>query len=399
MPDATSRTTTAEPETETKASATGLTLPQIMAGALAAATAAILGSFLGVIGTIGGAAAASVISTVGSALYQKSLERTRDAVKSRLVVNQVAGTKVATAVARATGQAAGPQAGRPNGARPDPPPRPGVPGVAGAVGPGGRPMPPMSPPYGAPVPSGVPTRRLPNGTVVPVGPQQLRAGGRTVATRLDANGRPNGEPVDPTHRIPNARTPGGGNPTQVVPPLGPDGRPLAGPTRQMPMGGPFPPSAGLPTAHLAHGPGGDDPTALAPAVADATPWYRRFGWKTWVTLGGVAASVFAIGLLASFAVESATGHPLSGGTSGTSVGAIFGQNTEAPPTSETSSTEEPSDTDATTTTSSDQGSGRDGAERSTTTRAPSTTTSQPQQQNPLSSLVPRFNDQGGSTGN
>ncbi|WP_433801686.1 hypothetical protein [Actinomycetospora sp. CA-084318] len=385
MPDATSRTSAAEPEETTKASATGLTLPQIIAGALAAATAAILGSFLGVIGTIGGAAVASVISTVGSALYQKSLERTRDAVKSRLVVNPVTGTKVAGAVARAGGPVAGPQ-GRP--AQPVPP-RPGVPGQAGPM---------MSPPYGAPVPPGVPTRRLANGAVVPAAGPQLRAGGRTVATRLDAAGRPTGEPVDPTRRIPNTRTPDGGNPTQVVPPLGPDGRPLPGPTRAMPMGAPFPPSGGMPTTHLAHGPGADDPTALAPAAS--TPWYRRFGWKAWVTLGGVAASVFAIGLLASFAVESATGHPLSGGTSGTSVGSIFGQNTEAPATSESSTTEEPGSSDATTTTSSDQGS-QEGTERPTsTTRAPSTSTTRaPQEQNPLSSLVPRFNEQGGSTGN
>lgn len=386
MPDATTRTSAAEPEAETKASATGLTLPQIIAGALAAATAAILGSFLGVIGTIGGAAVASVISTVGSALYQKSLERTRDVVKSRLVVNPMTGTKVA----RAAGQGAGPPNARPQPGRPGMPPRPGVPGQAGPM---------MSPPYGAPIPPGVPTRRLANGAVVPVATQQLRAGGRTVATRLDAGGRPTGGPVDPTRRIPDARTPGGGDPTQVVPPLGPDGRPLAGPTRQMPMG-PMSPPGGQPTAHLAHGPGGDDPTAFAPAVEEtATPWYRRFGWKTWATLGGVAASVFAIGLLASFAVESATGHPLSGGTSGTSVGSIFGQNTEAPPTSESSAPEE-SGTDATTTTSSEQGSGsQEGAEQPTsTTRAPSTTTTQAPQ-NPLSSLVPRFNEQGGSTGN
>lgn len=384
MPDATTRTSAAEPETTTKASATGLTLPQIIAGALAAATAAILGSFLGVIGTIGGAAAASVISTVGSALYQKSLERTRDAVKSRLVVNAMTGTKVA----RAAGRGAAPQAGpQPHGPRPGMPPRPGVPGQPGPM---------MSPPYGAPIPPGVPTRRLPNGAVVPAAPQQLRAGGRTVTTRLDAAGRPTGEPADPTRRIPNARTPGGGNPTQVVPPLGPDGRPLPGPTRAMP----FPPSGGQPTAHLAHGPAGD-PTALAPAVEEERiPWYRRFGWKTWVTLGGVAASVFAIGLLASFAVESATGHPLSGGTSGTSVGSIFGQNTEAPATTESSSTEDPADTDATTTTSSEPGSGsREGAEQSTTTsRAPATSTTQAPQ-NPLSTLVPRFGEQGGATGN
>ena len=50
------RVATPDATTPPKASTSGLSLPQIMAGALAAATAAILGSFLGVIGTIGGAA-------------------------------------------------------------------------------------------------------------------------------------------------------------------------------------------------------------------------------------------------------------------------------------------------------------------------------------------------------
>ncbi|MFC5064920.1 hypothetical protein ACFPBZ_22035 [Actinomycetospora atypica] len=389
MPDPTPRTstpprggvTTTDATTEEKAPASGPTLPQIMAGALAAATAAILGSFLGVIGTIGGAAAASVISTVGTALYQRSLERTRDAVKSRLVVNQVAGSKVATAVAKVAGGGAppAPRTGRPQG----------------PVAPMGQA--PMSPPYGAPMPGrpgpmppGAPTQRMPGG------PQQLRAGGRTVTTRLDPAGRPVAE--DHTRRIPDARTPDG-RPTQVVPPLGPDGRPMAGPTARMPLGPPSPPG-GAPTAYLG-GPGpGDDPTRMAPAAEEPTK--RRFGWKTYATLAGVAASIFAIGLLASFAVESATGHPLSGGTSGTSVGAIFGQNTEAPPTSETSAPEESDSSDAPTTTSADSGT-EDGEQAtqapSSTTRAPATTTPRNGVGNPLPSVLPRFNEQGGATGN
>src|ERR1700760_5043624 len=85
---------------EEKPSSSGLSIPQIVAGALAAATAAILGSFLGVAGTIGGAAVASIVSTVGSSLYQRSLERTRDAVKDRLVGNTAAGAKVGHAAPR-----------------------------------------------------------------------------------------------------------------------------------------------------------------------------------------------------------------------------------------------------------------------------------------------------------
>lgn len=389
MPDQTPRPSTpphggvapTHATTEEKKPAGGLSLPQIMAGALAAATAAILGSFLGVIGTIGGAAAASVISTVGAALYQRSLERTRDAVKSRLVVNQVAGSKIATAVAKATGSA------------PVAPPRNGRP--QGPMAPA-----PMSPPYGAPMPGrpgpmppGAPTQRMPGGQQ-----QQLRTGGRTVTTRLDPAGRPVAE--DHTRRIPDARTPDG-RPTQVVPPLGPDGRPMANPTARMPMGPPSPPG-GSPTAYLGGpGPGGDDPTQLAPAAEE--PKRRRFGWKTYATLAGVAASIFAIGILASFAVESATGHPLSGGTSGTSVGAIFGQDTQAPATTDSSAPEETDSSDATTTTSSDTGNdeGEQGTQApTTTTRAPATTTPRNGGNgNPLPSLLPRFNEQGGASGN
>src|SRR3954468_6332246 len=104
----------ANPEAKSeKASGTGLTFPQILASALAAATAAILGSFLGVLGTIGGAALASIVSTVGSALYQKSLEATRDRVKQRLLVAGPGHTKVANVVGRVTGQA--PAGGGPQG--------------------------------------------------------------------------------------------------------------------------------------------------------------------------------------------------------------------------------------------------------------------------------------------
>jgi len=52
-----------------------LTLVQVAASALAAVTAAILGSRLGVAGTVIGAGVASVTTTVASAIYQHSLER------------------------------------------------------------------------------------------------------------------------------------------------------------------------------------------------------------------------------------------------------------------------------------------------------------------------------------
>ncbi|WP_130345443.1 hypothetical protein [Herbihabitans rhizosphaerae] len=52
---------------------------QVIAAALAAVTAAILGSTLGVAGTVMGAGIASVVTTVGGELYVRSLKRTKDA--------------------------------------------------------------------------------------------------------------------------------------------------------------------------------------------------------------------------------------------------------------------------------------------------------------------------------
>ncbi|WP_285592702.1 hypothetical protein [Actinomycetospora sp. NBRC 106378] len=53
--------------------------------ALAATTTAAVGGLIGgATGTVVGAAFASVVTTVGEAVYQRSLERTRDHVRSRL---------------------------------------------------------------------------------------------------------------------------------------------------------------------------------------------------------------------------------------------------------------------------------------------------------------------------
>lgn len=57
---------------------------QVIAAALAAVTAAFLGSRLGVAGTVTGAGIASIVSTVGSALYQHSLDRTSKTLRSKV---------------------------------------------------------------------------------------------------------------------------------------------------------------------------------------------------------------------------------------------------------------------------------------------------------------------------
>lgn len=61
---------------------TDLNPTHVAAAALAAVTTAVIGSMLGIAGTLIGAAGASVITTVGTALYQSSLERSRERVRS-----------------------------------------------------------------------------------------------------------------------------------------------------------------------------------------------------------------------------------------------------------------------------------------------------------------------------
>jgi hypothetical protein len=60
-------------EDDRRESSLGLSVTQILGGALAAATSALAASFLGVAGTIIGAVVGSVVATVGSAIYAHSL--------------------------------------------------------------------------------------------------------------------------------------------------------------------------------------------------------------------------------------------------------------------------------------------------------------------------------------
>ncbi len=57
-------------------------ISQVLAGALAAVTAALIGSTMGVAGTVVGAGLASVVSTIGGVLYQRSIERTTESVRT-----------------------------------------------------------------------------------------------------------------------------------------------------------------------------------------------------------------------------------------------------------------------------------------------------------------------------
>jgi len=81
----------------------GLSPAQVMASALAAVTAAFLGSTLGVAGTVIGAGVASVVTTVGSELYLRSLRRTRMAAKKTAELLAVAETRQRTKVVPPSG--------------------------------------------------------------------------------------------------------------------------------------------------------------------------------------------------------------------------------------------------------------------------------------------------------
>jgi hypothetical protein len=80
---------TVEPDTsrkpddkKSKKSHSDLSVTQLVGGALAAMTAAALGSQLSAAGTLVGAALASIIAAVAGSLYTASLRRTRDKVKT-----------------------------------------------------------------------------------------------------------------------------------------------------------------------------------------------------------------------------------------------------------------------------------------------------------------------------
>ena len=65
-----------------------LSVTQIIGGALAAMTAAALGSQLSAAGTLVGAALASIVAAVGGALYTASIRRTREKVKTVFYTGQ-----------------------------------------------------------------------------------------------------------------------------------------------------------------------------------------------------------------------------------------------------------------------------------------------------------------------
>ena len=73
----------------------GIDVPKTIAGVLAAVSAAVLGSFLGVAGTLAGAALASIVGSVGTEIYRKFIDRSHKKIVSTFVTAPAAvGTPV-----------------------------------------------------------------------------------------------------------------------------------------------------------------------------------------------------------------------------------------------------------------------------------------------------------------
>jgi hypothetical protein len=81
---------------EDKPETQSVRMSQVMAGAMAAITAAVLGSTMGFAGTVVGAGLASVVTTVGGAVYLRSIQRTRQGVATvrDMVVARAGATSV-----------------------------------------------------------------------------------------------------------------------------------------------------------------------------------------------------------------------------------------------------------------------------------------------------------------
>ncbi|MFB0834261.1 hypothetical protein ACX8Z9_14530 [Arthrobacter halodurans] len=82
--------------TEDKPKLLGLSGAQTLASAMAAVTAALVGSFLGVAGTLLGAALGSIVATVGAALYAQTLLSAAGVAKERIPVRRRRGVAADT---------------------------------------------------------------------------------------------------------------------------------------------------------------------------------------------------------------------------------------------------------------------------------------------------------------
>lgn len=100
MTDSTTATRPAEEPTEPKPRLLEMSATQLIGGALAAMTAAVIGARLGVAGTVLGAAIGSVVAGAAGSLYTASLKHTRNKLTSAFV-GRVGGTPVTVSTVQA----------------------------------------------------------------------------------------------------------------------------------------------------------------------------------------------------------------------------------------------------------------------------------------------------------
>lgn len=82
-----------------------LTVNKVIAGAGAAATSAVLGSYFGAGGTVTGAALGSAASMIATVIYQRSLDRTRDTLVAKVRLTPGRRADIAVPVASAPPEA------------------------------------------------------------------------------------------------------------------------------------------------------------------------------------------------------------------------------------------------------------------------------------------------------
>lgn len=237
---------------------------QVSGAALASVTAAFLGGQLGVAGTVGGAALTSVVITVGGALYQRSLETTRDKAN-------VAAARAALKRAKRRPLVTGAET-----ADPSAPVRPPEPGRDHHAAPGQeptrrlRPLPP-------PVP---PAMHWPGGERVVDGPD-ITGPDQERTRRVEQEGRTRRLQWDGTRYVPAAH-----------------GRPPEG------TGSGFEP-------------GPDDSSGARPDPGRSGSGARRIRWVAVAVTSGLA---FVLCMLVVTGFEGATGRTVSGADQGTTVG-------------------------------------------------------------------------------
>lgn len=286
-------------ESSAAGSKTEISGAQVTGTALASITAAYLGSHLGVAGTVFGAGLTSVVISVGGALYQRSLERT----KEKLGKERANATAAMAALKRATKAA-------PKLPKIEQPPRrrPGATSTSGEAG-----------TSGAVSTSGASEETTASGQPQPSAPSPADEATRKIR-HYGAMQWPGGEPVLDERRISS----GGGE--------------SDGPTRKLRPAGAEAPTSRIDTSRIStsgaetssaetSSPGTSSTGTTRVATGDeatevvSPPAPRRRGLR-WGVVAATSALAFLLGMLLITGWEGITGKTLAG-DQGTTVGRVF----------------------------------------------------------------------------